>query len=45
MTAEQLRTRHVGKQDPKRHLESRVEAAMANNIVQASGSMLDTIAF
>ncbi|KAJ2723404.1 multicatalytic endopeptidase [Coemansia sp. Benny D115] len=41
MTAEQLKTRHVGKQDPKRHLESTVEEAMANNIIQSLGTAVD----
>ncbi|SYW82374.1 related to RPN11 - 26S proteasome regulatory subunit [Ustilago bromivora] len=36
MTAEQLKTRHVGKQDPKRHLEDAVEQTMADQIVQKS---------
>ncbi|KAI9209141.1 26S proteasome non-ATPase regulatory subunit 14 [Polychytrium aggregatum] len=45
MTSEQLKTRHVGKQDPKRHLEETVEKAMTNNIVQCVGSMLDSDAF
>jgi len=30
MTPEQLKTRHVGKQDPKRHLENAVEKAMGD---------------
>ncbi|OZJ06348.1 26S proteasome non-ATPase regulatory subunit 14 [Bifiguratus adelaidae] len=42
MTAEQLKTRHVGKQDPKRHLEDRVEEVMSNNIVMALGTMIDS---
>ncbi|KAI8847654.1 JAB1/Mov34/MPN/PAD-1 ubiquitin protease-domain-containing protein [Chytridium lagenaria] len=45
MTAEQLKTRHVGKQDPKRHLEENVEAAMTTNIVQCMGSMIDAESF
>ncbi|KAJ3333406.1 26S proteasome non-ATPase regulatory subunit 14 [Blyttiomyces sp. JEL0837] len=45
MTAEQLKTRHVGKQDPKRHLEENVEQAMTANIVQCLGSMLDVESF
>ncbi|KAJ3046044.1 26S proteasome non-ATPase regulatory subunit 14 [Rhizophlyctis rosea] len=45
MTAEQLKTRHVGKQDPKRHLEQNVESAMTSNIVQCLGSMLDSVSF
>ncbi|KAG8804315.1 multicatalytic endopeptidase [Serendipita sp. 399] len=40
MTAEQLKTRHVGKQDPKRHLENAVEAAMGDQVVQSLGTML-----
>ncbi|KAJ1658295.1 multicatalytic endopeptidase [Dispira simplex] len=44
MTSEQLVTRHVGKQDPKRHLEETVERTMADNIVQTLGSMLNSTA-
>ncbi|KAJ3344088.1 DNA replication licensing factor mcm8 [Gonapodya sp. JEL0774] len=43
LTQEQLKTRHVGKQDPKRHLEENVEKVMTANIVQAMASMLDTV--
>lgn len=39
LSAEQLKTRHVGKQDPKRHLEDAVEAAMGDQIVQSLGTM------
>lgn len=45
MTAEQLTTRHVGKQDPKRHLEEQCRQAMCDNIVQSLGTMIDTVAF
>ncbi|ORZ37431.1 JAB1/Mov34/MPN/PAD-1 ubiquitin protease-domain-containing protein [Catenaria anguillulae PL171] len=45
LTAQQLKVRHVGKQDPKRHLEDNVETLMADNIVQTLGTMLDTAAF
>ncbi|KAJ2157460.1 multicatalytic endopeptidase [Coemansia sp. RSA 552] len=41
LTAEQLKTRHVGKQDPKRHLEATVVEVMGNNIVQALGTAVD----
>ncbi|KAJ2058277.1 multicatalytic endopeptidase [Coemansia aciculifera] len=41
LTADQLKTRHVGKQDPKRHLESTVEEVMGNNIVQTLGTAVD----
>lgn len=34
LTPEQLTTRHVGKQDPKRHLEDAVEGAMGSQITQ-----------
>jgi 26S proteasome regulatory subunit N11 len=45
MTPEQLKTRHVGKQDPKRHLEDKVENVMGNNIVMALGTMIDSVSF
>jgi len=41
MTEEQLKTRHVGKQDPKRHLQESVEQNMDSNIVQCLSAMLD----
>ncbi|KAF8663379.1 hypothetical protein AX16_000954 [Volvariella volvacea WC 439] len=40
LTPEQLKTRHVGKQDPKRHLEEAVEKAMGDQVVQNLGAML-----
>ncbi|SPO23017.1 probable RPN11 - 26S proteasome regulatory subunit [Ustilago trichophora] len=40
LTPEQLKTRHVGKQDPKRHLEDAVEQTMGDQIVQSLGTML-----
>lgn len=40
LSAEQLKTRHVGKQDPKRHLEEAVEKAMGDQVVQNLGTML-----
>lgn len=45
MTPEQLAIKNVGKQDPKRHLEEKVDALMQNNIVQCLGAMLDTVVF
>lgn len=45
LTASQLKTRHVGKQDPKKHLEDNVEASMTKNIVQCLGSMIDAVSF
>ncbi|KAJ2608971.1 multicatalytic endopeptidase [Coemansia sp. RSA 1365] len=41
LSADQLKTRHVGKEDPKRHLEATVEDVMGNNIVQALGTAVD----
>jgi len=40
LSADQLKTRHVGKQDPKRHLEEAVEKAMGDQVVQNLGTML-----
>ena len=45
MTPEQLLIKNVGKLDPKRHLEDKVEILMTANIVQCLGAMLDTIIF
>ncbi|KAI9220272.1 26S proteasome non-ATPase regulatory subunit 14 [Blastocladiella britannica] len=45
LTKQQLKIRHVGKQDPKRHLEQEVDRLLADNIVQTLGTMLDTAAF
>jgi len=35
LTPEQMKTRHVGKQDPKRHLEEAVEKAMEEQVSQS----------
>jgi 26S proteasome regulatory subunit N11 len=40
LSAEKLKTRHVGKQDPKRHLEEAVEKAIGDQVVQNLGTML-----
>ena len=45
LSAAQLKTRHVGKKDPKRHLEENVSTLMSNNIVQTLGTMTNTIIF
>jgi 26S proteasome regulatory subunit N11 len=45
MTKEKLAIRHVGKLDPKRHLQDTVEDAMTANITQTLGTMLDTVSF
>ncbi|XP_065843547.1 26S proteasome non-ATPase regulatory subunit 14 [Oscarella lobularis] len=45
LTPQQLAIRNVGKQDPKRHLEEKVNVLMSSNIVQCLGAMLDTVVF
>ncbi|KAI6652097.1 multidrug resistance protein-like [Oopsacas minuta] len=45
MTPEQLAIKNVGKQDPKRHLEEKVDLTLASNIIQSLGTMLSTIVF
>ncbi len=35
LSADQLKTRHVGKQDPKRHLQDTVERAMGQQVTQS----------
>ncbi|KAG1759825.1 JAB1/Mov34/MPN/PAD-1 ubiquitin protease-domain-containing protein [Suillus occidentalis] len=40
LSVEKLKTRHVGKQDPKRHLEEAVEKAIGDQVVQNLGTML-----
>ena len=42
---EELAVQNVGKIDPKKHLESDIQAVMGANIVQALGTMLDTVVF
>jgi 26S proteasome regulatory subunit N11 len=37
LTPEQLKNRHVGKQDPKRHLQDAVERAMGEQVAQSLG--------
>jgi len=45
LTPAQLKTRHVGKKDPKRHLQEAVEDVMASNIVQSLRTMTNTVIF
>lgn len=45
LSKEKLAIYHVGKLDPKRHLEQDIEHLMASNISQTLGTMLDTIVF
>ncbi|PVU97320.1 hypothetical protein BB561_000645 [Smittium simulii] len=41
MTEDQLKTRHVGRQDPKRHLEEIIDNLMTENIVETVASAID----
>jgi 26S proteasome regulatory subunit N11 len=45
LTPEQLKHRHVGKQDPKRHLKDKTDDLIAANIVQSLGTMINTLSF
>ncbi|CAF2650232.1 unnamed protein product [Rotaria sp. Silwood2] len=45
MTQEQLTTRNIGKQDPKRHLEENVDTLMNSNIVQCIAAMMSLVIF
>jgi 26S proteasome regulatory subunit N11 len=45
MNSEELKNRHVGKQDPKRHLQEKVESTVAVNVVQILGSMVNRKVF
>ena len=44
-TAEEIMIQHVGKIDPKKHLEQHVEDTMTANIAQCLGTMVNTVAF
>ncbi|KAJ1506546.1 multicatalytic endopeptidase [Coelomomyces lativittatus] len=45
LSPSQLKTRHVGKQDPKRHLEACVNSLFNENVVQCIGIGVDALAF
>ncbi|XP_001604607.1 26S proteasome non-ATPase regulatory subunit 14-like [Nasonia vitripennis] len=45
LTKEELAIKHVGNQDPKRHLEENIEKLMVSNIVQCIRAITDTIVF
>ena len=45
LTPEQIRVRHVGKKDPKRHLQSNVKQIMSENIVQLNATNINTAVF
>ncbi|RWS21652.1 26S proteasome non-ATPase regulatory subunit 14-like isoform X2, partial [Leptotrombidium deliense] len=44
-TKEQLEVRNVGKRDPKRHLEEKVDVLMTNNIDQCLSAMISNVVF
>jgi len=44
-STQDLTVMHVGKIDPKKHLELHVETMLTNNITQTLGLMLDTVIF
>lgn len=45
LTEDQLKTRYVGKQDPKKHLEETVATRMEENIVSLLAGNVDSISF
>jgi len=45
MDKEEKLIANVGKLDPKKHLEQKVEGIMSQNIVQLLGTMIDTVIF
>jgi 26S proteasome regulatory subunit N11 len=45
MSDKEKETRWVGKLDPKRHLQDKVESMMQQNIGQCLGSMFDAVSF
>lgn len=40
-TPEELKNRHVGRQDPQRHLKEKAETTISTNIVQILGAMIN----
>jgi len=44
-TQAELVVENAGKRDPKRHLTNHINNLMSDNIVQALGTMLDTVVF
>ena len=45
LSAEEIEVKNVGKVDPKKHLEMNVHELMASCIVQALGTMVNTVVF
>ena len=41
LTPEELKNRHVGRPDPKRHLKEKVEAAVGETVIQLLGSQVN----
>ena len=45
LSPEQLRNRHIGKQDPKRHLKERTEDLISANVLQGLGTTINSLSF
>lgn len=45
LNAEQLALRHIGRQDPKRHLDEKANEVISRNVMQTVGAMANAIAF
>lgn len=45
MTPEQIAIKNVGKIDPKRHLEEKVDQLLVANTIQCLGAMVETAIF
>ena len=45
LTEEQLKTRYVGRQDPKKHLEDTVNERLEENIVSLLATNVDRVGF
>jgi 26S proteasome regulatory subunit N11 len=43
LTEEQKKTRHVGKQDPKRHIEEASDQLLKTNISQSVSTLINAI--
>jgi len=45
LNPEQKEVAHVGKVDPRKRLERKIDEALKGNIVQMLGAMVDTLVF
>lgn len=45
MAPEQLKHRHVGRQDPKRHLKTKTDDLIASNTLQHLGTIINSACF